>query len=141
MWLGRMVIHNHAQLALASLAVAAVSDWLDGYLARRLRVNSVIGSYLDPLADKWRGLGAILSIVPGEAQKMEPLFISKVVNTVLQLALVGAALLQPALGESLSPAVATGLANLIPSLTFVVAGSTVASWIAYGVKFGTKKRP
>ena len=25
---------------------------LDGYVARKMRINSVIGSYLDPLADK-----------------------------------------------------------------------------------------
>lgn len=29
-----------------------VSDWLDGYLARRLGHTSKLGSYLDPLADK-----------------------------------------------------------------------------------------
>ncbi|XP_023641864.1 cardiolipin synthase (CMP-forming), mitochondrial-like [Capsella rubella] len=25
---------------------------LDGYMARRMKINSVVGSYLDPLADK-----------------------------------------------------------------------------------------
>ena len=28
------------------------SDWLDGFVARRYNQGSVIGSYLDPLADK-----------------------------------------------------------------------------------------
>ena len=31
---------------------AGVSDWLDGFVARRYNQGSVIGSYLDPLADK-----------------------------------------------------------------------------------------
>lgn len=33
-------------------AVAAVTDWLDGYLARRQGLESVLGKFLDPLADK-----------------------------------------------------------------------------------------
>ena len=38
--------------ALLLLAVAGLSDWLDGYLAKRWRLDSFIGSLLDPMADK-----------------------------------------------------------------------------------------
>jgi len=38
--------------ALAIFAVMAISDALDGYLARRLHQESMIGRFLDPLADK-----------------------------------------------------------------------------------------
>ena len=31
---------------------AGASDWLDGYVAKRFKQESVLGSYLDPLADK-----------------------------------------------------------------------------------------
>ncbi|OMO69462.1 CDP-alcohol phosphatidyltransferase [Corchorus capsularis] len=31
---------------------AAVTDWLDGYLARKMRLRSVFGAFLDPVADK-----------------------------------------------------------------------------------------
>lgn len=33
-------------------AVAALSDWLDGYLARTLQQTSRLGAFLDPVADK-----------------------------------------------------------------------------------------
>lgn len=33
-------------------ALAAWTDWLDGYLARRLRLTSAFGAFLDPVADK-----------------------------------------------------------------------------------------
>jgi len=32
--------------------VAAWTDWLDGYLARKLRISTVFGAFLDPVADK-----------------------------------------------------------------------------------------
>lgn len=31
---------------------AAITDWLDGYLARRLKASSAFGAFLDPVADK-----------------------------------------------------------------------------------------
>lgn len=42
---------NHL-LAAAIFAVAALTDWLDGYLARRLDQTSSFGAVFDPVADK-----------------------------------------------------------------------------------------
>lgn len=36
----------------AILALAALTDWLDGWLARRLDAQSALGALLDPIADK-----------------------------------------------------------------------------------------
>ncbi len=36
----------------AIFGLAALTDWLDGYLARRLKQLSVFGAFLDPVADK-----------------------------------------------------------------------------------------
>lgn len=33
-------------------ALAAITDWLDGYLARRMNQTSAFGAFLDPVADK-----------------------------------------------------------------------------------------
>ncbi|MDG5766118.1 CDP-diacylglycerol--glycerol-3-phosphate 3-phosphatidyltransferase [Balneolales bacterium ANBcel1] len=41
-----------AALGMVVFIVAAITDYLDGYLARRLKVSSSLGMFLDPLADK-----------------------------------------------------------------------------------------
>ncbi len=43
--------------------VAAVTDWLDGYLARRLDQTSAFGAFLDPVADKLMIAIALVLIV------------------------------------------------------------------------------
>ena len=42
--------HNIA--AAVVFVLAAVTDWLDGYLARRMNLTSAFGAFLDPVADK-----------------------------------------------------------------------------------------
>jgi cardiolipin synthase (CMP-forming) len=46
------IIYDHYRWALAVLLIAAVTDGLDGLLARRLNQRTAIGAYLDPIADK-----------------------------------------------------------------------------------------
>src|SRR5579859_405436 len=36
----------------AIFALAGITDWLDGYLARRFNESSAFGQFLDPVADK-----------------------------------------------------------------------------------------
>jgi len=47
-----LVIYDHYILALAVLLLAGISDGLDGLLARKLNQKTVLGAYLDPIADK-----------------------------------------------------------------------------------------
>ncbi|MBZ5738932.1 CDP-alcohol phosphatidyltransferase family protein [Nocardioides mangrovi] len=48
--------------ALALLAVSGVTDFLDGYLARRLGQTSVIGQVLDPVADRLYILAVVVGL-------------------------------------------------------------------------------
>ena len=43
--------------------LAAITDWLDGYLARQLKQSSAFGAFLDPVADKLMVAAALVLIV------------------------------------------------------------------------------
>ena len=47
-----MILQHQWPAAMVTLAVAGISDWADGYAAKHWGQSSVLGSYLDPLADK-----------------------------------------------------------------------------------------
>jgi cardiolipin synthase len=42
---------------------AALTDWLDGFLARRLNQTSAFGAFLDPVADKLIVVGALIALL------------------------------------------------------------------------------
>ncbi|CAN6458090.1 unnamed protein product [Victoria cruziana] len=168
-----MIVNEYYSLAFLGLAISGATDWLDGFVARRMNINSVLGSYLDPLADKvligcvavsmmrmnllhpalvglvvlrdialvggavykrvcsmrweWQGWYDFINLDANIPEKIKPTLLSKV-NTVLQLTLVAAALLQPEFGSDKT-------ATCIVGLSWVVAATTVASWAGYGILY------
>ena len=136
--------------ALIVFVVAGLSDALDGYLAKRLNVQSRLGAILDPAADKlllvsayvmltvlghipfWLVLvvafrdllivgGYLLYTSHAGPVKMRPSFVSKL-NTFLQITLVTVILAQQAAGLAWLPAEA---------LIYAVLASTVLSGAHY----------
>ncbi|HVO30531.1 MAG TPA: CDP-diacylglycerol--glycerol-3-phosphate 3-phosphatidyltransferase [bacterium] len=51
-------------IAMAIFVVAGVSDLIDGYLARLYGQVSVIGAFLDPLADKLMVMAVMVMLIP-----------------------------------------------------------------------------
>lgn len=55
--------HAKNLVATGLFAVAAITDWLDGYLARSLNQTSAFGAFLDPVADKLMVAAALILLV------------------------------------------------------------------------------
>lgn len=147
---------EHYLAAVVLLAVAGLSDALDGWLVRRYGWHTPLGAWLDPAADKllmlgvyvavtlsgllplwllllvvgrdvWLTAGSALYRVVVGPLAIRPLLISKV-NTFLQITLVLVAIVK------------VGMLALDPIwvqlLMIVVAFTTLASGLAYTVQWG-----
>lgn len=58
--LSTMPSHMVNVFATTVFAIAAFTDWLDGYLARRWHQTSAFGAFLDPVADKLMVAAALI---------------------------------------------------------------------------------
>src|SRR3989338_7161738 len=64
---------SHSNLyAAVVFAIASITDWLDGYLARKLNQTSPFGAFLDPVADK---LLVVMALVLLTANYTSPWFV------------------------------------------------------------------
>lgn len=61
---GRMIFGVRKELVGAAIfGLASLTDWLDGYLARRRKEVTTLGQLMDPLADKLLVTAALVSLV------------------------------------------------------------------------------
>ena len=61
---GRMILGVSKELVGAAIfGIASLTDWLDGYLARRRKQITPLGQVIDPLADKLLTSAAFISLV------------------------------------------------------------------------------
>ncbi len=58
-----MSVTERNLVATVTFTLAALTDWLDGYLARRLGQTSAFGAFLDPVADKLMVAAALIMLV------------------------------------------------------------------------------
>ena len=153
--------HQQYDITFIVFLIAAITDGLDGYIAKRFNWTSELGKILDPLADKillvtvfitlaligkvalWLvtlvvvrdliiSFGAILyRKLYGSLAEAAPSLISKV-NTVMQISYVLAAVFVSVINM---PSLTT-----ITVLGYVTAGTTIISGVDYIVTYGQRAR-
>lgn len=58
-----LTMHEKNLVATVIFALAAITDWLDGYFARILNQSSAFGAFLDPVADKLMVAAALVMLI------------------------------------------------------------------------------
>ena len=149
------IISGQMQLAFWLFVAAAISDAVDGFLAKRLGAVSEFGAYLDPLADKvllvsiyitlgianllprWLVIlvvsrdimivGAVLlAWVVGKPLTIQPFLVSKL-NTIAQVVFAALVLAASGFGFDLGPAGGVALV-VVAVLTGLSAAAYLAAW-------------
>jgi CDP-diacylglycerol---glycerol-3-phosphate 3-phosphatidyltransferase len=87
-------------LATVLFVLAALTDWLDGYLARKLQQTSHFGTFLDPVADKLMVAAALVMLVADP--KVQALVLDIRLFAVMVLVIVGREITVSALREWMS---------------------------------------
>ena len=113
--------------ATALFAVASITDWLDGYLARTLNQTSAFGAFLDPVADKLMVAAALIVLTE-----------KGLVNPLASLIIIGREITISALREWMaqigqSKSVAVNILGKVKTVTQLVA---IPFLLFNGVLFG-----
>lgn len=118
-----LVTPGTAVVALALFVAAALTDALDGALARRLGASSASGALLDPLADKVLVLGTLAGLVGLGSAEVAPV----AVILAREVAVTGARTLAAAQGV-IVPASRFGKAKALLQGSAVVALLAAVAW-------------
>lgn len=62
-WMMQVKWHWAASIAFVLFVLCAFGDWLDGYIARRQKIVSLFGKFMDALSDKIFVLGIMIAFV------------------------------------------------------------------------------
>ena len=120
--------------------LAGLTDWLDGYLARRLNLTSRFGAFLDPVADKLMVSTALVLILWAAPQHNLPLVPGhEMVLTVCAAIIIGREIVISALREWMaemgerSTVAVSGIAKIKTIFQLVGVGAMLYTYPIFGV--------
>jgi len=74
------IAHDAWLAGLIVFAIAALTDWLDGWWARRYNCGTAIGRNLDPLTDKVLIGGAFIFLIPVPGVHIDPWLVTVIIG-------------------------------------------------------------
>ncbi len=133
LWLANLVVWLSAWreiVAVGIFLVAASTDWLDGYLARRRGEVTTLGKLLDPIADKLLTVSAFISLVE---LRLAPAWMI-VVIVGREFAVSGMRSIAASRGVVIS---ASGWGKVktvsqVIAITLLILSNTLERWVRYG---------
>jgi CDP-diacylglycerol--glycerol-3-phosphate 3-phosphatidyltransferase len=137
--IGSVILKMNEMIATFIFILAAVTDGLDGYIARKNKMVTNLGKFLDPLADKLLITAALVSLV--EMQRLDAWIAIVIISR--EFAVTGLRLIAAAEGDIIaaSPlgklktiiqivAIVSLMLNNVPFSTISFPFSLVATWLA-----------
>lgn len=112
-----MVLNHHYLWALSLFVLAAITDALDGYLAKKWNQITEIGKFLDPLADK---ILLISSFVTLTVNGLIPLWITLIVVTRDLVIIIGALVFQVLTGSLRIEPLNISKINTVLQIIFII---------------------
>ena len=126
-------------IAAVIFTLAGLTDWLDGYLARKLNLTSKFGAFLDPVADKLMVSTALVLILWAAPQHEMPLVPGhEMILTVCAAIIIGREIVISALREWMaemgarSAVAVTGIAKLKTIFQLVGVGAMLFTYPIFG---------
>lgn len=112
------VIHNDLWRALIIFILAGITDGLDGFIARLLNQRTVVGAYLDPIADKMLLMSAYIGLA---FKDMLPGWLSVIVVSRDIIILAGIAIISlMGRGTEIRPSIASKFTTVFQILTIII---------------------
>ena len=118
------VIHNNLWMALIIFILAGITDGIDGLIARVLNQKTVIGAYLDPIADKMLLISAYISL---GIKGMLPIWLSVIVVSRDIIIISGIAVISlMGKGPDIRPSVSSKINTVFQIGTIIIALSSLS---------------
>jgi len=129
--MGYYLANEAYQIALPIFLIAALSDFADGYIARRFKVVSTLGAMLDPVADK---LNMLVATVLLALQTLLPLWLAIAIVARDIVIVVGALAYRLARGRlKIAPTRLSKVNTAIEFTVLLLVMAAAAGWIKTGI--------
>jgi cardiolipin synthase len=117
-------------IALPIFLIAALSDFVDGYIARKFKITSALGAALDPVADK---LLMLVTIVLLAWHELVPIWLAIAIVARDIIIVVGALAYRLVIGRlQIAPTWLSKVNTFIELLVLLLVMAEAAGWIAGG---------